>query len=83
MRMKHEPIVRDKRRPTNVSLPAEAVAEAKELGINVSKACEAGLMAELQDARVERWKRDNREWIDAHRKWVENNPLPLEKYRLF
>ena len=83
MRMKHEPIAVGKRRPTNVSLPADAVAEAKMRGINVSKACEAGLMAQLDTVRIEQWKRDNQAWIDAHRAWVEDNPLPLERYRLF
>lgn len=83
MRMKHEPVAVGKRRATNVSLPENAVAEAKARGINVSKACEAGLMAQLEATRIEQWKRDNQNWIDAHREWVENNPLPLERYRLF
>ncbi len=34
------------RKPTNLSLDERLVADAKELGINVSRACEVGLSAE-------------------------------------
>jgi antitoxin CcdA len=36
------------RRSTNVSLPAELVANARELGINLSRACEDGLQAAIR-----------------------------------
>lgn len=71
------------RKATNVSLDAEAIAEARDLGINISKACEAGLVAEISKARAERWKRENSEAIDDWNRWVETNGLPLAKYRMF
>lgn len=83
MRMKHEPIVRAKRRPTNVTLSEPLIAEARELGINVSKACESGLAFAVQQEGERRWKAENAAWITAHREWVEANELPLERYRLF
>ena len=36
---------RGPRRPTNVTLQANLLAEAKQLGINISEACEAGLQS--------------------------------------
>ena len=71
------------RRATNVSLDANIVAEAKELGVNVSRACEKGLLADLREARAKRWQVENREMIDACNKWVREHGLPLEEYRMF
>jgi antitoxin CcdA len=81
MRMKHDPIVR--RRPTNVTLPEGLVGRARALEVNISQACTAGLTAAVEIAEEERWKADNAEWVAAHRRWVEANDLPLERYRLF
>lgn len=71
------------RKATNVSLPSDTVAMAKELGINVSKACEAGLAAEVKKEWERRWKEEHRDAIEANNAWVENHGLPLAKYRLF
>ena len=71
------------RKATNVSLNAEAIAEARELGINISQACEQGLVAEISKARAERWKRENAEAIEDWNHWVDKNGLPLAKYRMF
>jgi antitoxin CcdA len=37
-----------RRKATNLSLDEKLVAEAKELGVNLSRACEAGLAAETR-----------------------------------
>ena len=83
MRMKHEVMAVAKRRPTNITLPEDLVAEARALNVNVSKACQVGLVAAVKDEGDRRWKQENAAWIEAHRRWVENNELPLERYRLF
>lgn len=80
--MKHEAIAR-RRRATNITLPGELVAEARSLGVNISKAAGTGLRLAVAAAAEERWKQDNASWIKAHHKWVEENELPLERYRLF
>ena len=72
-----------KRRPTNVTLPEDLVAEARALNVNVSKACQVGLTTAVKDEADRRWKEENAVWIEEHRRWVENNALPLERYRLF
>ena len=79
--MKHEVVIR--RRATNVTLPEAMIAEARSLGINISKAAERGLREAVEAAASDRWKRDHADWIRAHRQWVEGNELPLERYRLF
>ena len=71
------------RKAANVSLDAQAIADAKELGINISKACEQGLVAEISKARADRWRRENAEAIASSNEWVEKNGLPLAKYRVF
>lgn len=71
------------RRPTNVSLPTSVVDEARELGINISQACEKGVVAEIAARRRERWLEENLPAIEAHNEWVERNGLPLAEYRQF
>lgn len=70
------------RRPTNVSLPSATVAAAKELGINVSKACEAGLSAEVRKEQERRWREENRETMEAWNRWYEENGDPLAHLRV-
>ena len=83
MRMKHDPILRTRRRATNVTLPEDLIVDARALNVNISKACQVGLAAAVKDEADRRWKQDNAAWIEAHRRWVDKNPLPLERYRLF
>ena len=71
------------RRPTNVTLDPRAVADARELGINVSQACERGLVSEIKKAREAKWVEDNWEAIQSTNAWVEKHGLPLAKYRVF
>lgn len=71
------------RKATNVTLDAQAVADARELGINVSQACERGLVSEIKKAREERWIKENWDAIQSTNAWVEKNGLPLAKYRVF
>jgi antitoxin CcdA len=71
------------RRATNVSLSRDYLAEARELGINVSQACERGLAATIAEARAARWLEENREALASSNAWVEANGLPLAHLRLF
>ncbi|QDZ07414.1 post-segregation antitoxin CcdA [Sphingomonas panacisoli] len=71
------------RRPTNVSLDAKLVEEAKELGINVSRASEEGVAREVKAERERRFREENREAFEDWNKYVEENGLPLERFRHF
>lgn len=67
------------KKATNVTLDQGMLEDAKALGINISQAAEAGVRAAVRDA----WIEENRESMEAWNKWVEENGLPLEEYRMF
>ena len=71
------------RRPTNVTLPVELVAEAKALQINVSQACESGLARAVMEARRLRWLEENRGAIEAHNAMIERDGPILDEFRSF
>ena len=72
-----------RRKATNVSLDAQLVADVKALGINVSRACEEGLAAELKAERSRLWKIENAAAIESANAYVRENGVPLAKYRQF
>ena len=71
------------KRPTNVSLSETLVSEARDLGINVSRACEDGLKSEVRRERAKRWQEENAAGFEAWHTYVERNGIPLAKYRKF
>jgi antitoxin CcdA len=71
------------RKPTNLSLDSALVEDARELGINLSRACEEALRREIAAERGRRWKEENAAGIAASNAYVEKYGLPLEKYRMF
>lgn len=79
----HKPKSSAGKRAINVSLNKDVVAGAKEMGINISQACERGLVTEIKRAREEQWLSENQEAIEATNAWVAKNGLPLAKYRVF
>jgi antitoxin CcdA len=71
------------RKSTNVSLDVKLVEQARELGINISRACEDGLEKQVAKTRGEQWLEENREALESSNAWVEKNGLPLARYRTF
>lgn len=71
------------RRPTNLSLDAARVAEARDMGLNLSQLANAALRKAVQAERDRRWQVDNAALIAAKDAWIGKNGLPLERYRLF
>lgn len=71
------------RRATNVSLDQSLVEAARELDINLSRACEQGLAREIKSTREARWLEENAEAIASWNDYVRTNGLPLAKYRRF
>ena len=72
-----KPQVRAARRATNVSLDTKLVESARELGVNVSRACEAGLSEAVRQEHARRWSEENRDAIDKHNAWVERHGMIL------
>lgn len=54
------------RQRVNLTIRADVIAAAKELGLNASKAAEAGIAEAVRSAREAEWRRDNKAAIDAH-----------------
>ena len=69
--------------PTNVSLNCALLAEAKELGLNVSKACEAGLAKSVSEAKAKRWQGENKEAIASYNEYVAEHGIFLAEHRMF
>lgn len=78
--MKSEPA---RRRPSNLSLDADLVAEARALDINVSRAAEEGLARAVAQEKARRWKDENHAALESSNEYVRKHGLPLEKYRVF
>ena len=71
------------RRATNVTLPEGRLQEARKLNVNVYRACERGLAAEVAATETRQWFRENRAAIDSWNDYVEQNGLPLAEFRQF
>lgn len=67
----------------NVTLDAGLVAEARELGLNLSQACEQGLRHATDQERARRWVEENKAAMDSINEWVEKNGIPFIEYRKF
>lgn len=71
------------KKATNVSLTASLVEEARDIGINVSQACEEGLAAAVKAEKERRWLEENAKAIERFNEWIETNGIPLSEYRQF
>ncbi|WP_097092217.1 type II toxin-antitoxin system CcdA family antitoxin [Novosphingobium sp. Chol11] len=71
------------RKPTNVSLDTALVAEAKGLGINISRACEVGLLEQIAKERGRLWREENASALKSSNDYVEQHGLPLSRHRQF
>ena len=71
------------RKAANLSLDVSLLSEARELGINLSRAAEDGLRTAVRTAKAEVWQRENASAILSFNVWVDENELPLRAYRDF
>ena len=71
------------RRAANLTLDEELLAEAKRLGVNLSRAAEDGLQAAVRQARIDAWMNENAAAIESSNGWVEKQGLPLAHHRQF
>lgn len=81
--MRMNAATKSRTKPTNVSLDAALVEEAKALGVNISLASARGLEEAVKKARGERWLEENMAALDAYNAYIAEHGLPLAKYRLF
>lgn len=71
------------RRSTSLTLDQALLDEARALGVNVSRAAEAGVHEAVRAARGAAWRRENAEAIAEYNAWVEAHGVPLAEHRKF
>lgn len=71
------------RKPTNLSLDASLLTEAKALKVNLSRAAEEGVRVAVSLAKEEQWKAANSAAIQSSNAYVVKHGLPLDGYRQF
>ena len=64
-------------------LPTDLLDQARELGLNVSQACEGGLKAGIARYCAAQWLQENREALASSNDYVERHGLPLAEFRQF
>jgi len=74
---------RSLKKATNISLDGQLLDEAKQLGVNVSRACEDGLVARVRELKGKQWLEENREALLSSNEYVEKYGLPLARHRMF
>lgn len=74
---------RSVKRPTNLSLSADVLDAARQLGINVSRVCDAYLREVVREERERRWRAEHTEFIQAYNEVLRSEGLPLDEWRSF
>jgi len=69
--------------PTNLSLRADLVARAKELGLNLSQLVEQTLEARIREAEGQAWLAENKEAIEAYNEHVATHGTFGDRWRRF
>jgi len=71
------------RRSTSLTLNRQLLDEARELGVNVSRAAEEGLALAVRAARARRWQEENAPAIEDYNRYIAANGVPLSQFRKF
>lgn len=66
-----------RRKRVNLTVREDVMKEAKELGLNASKAAEAGIESAVREEKGRRWLEENREAIKAHNRRIEREGVLL------
>jgi len=78
-----KPQYKNLKKATNLTLSTEVLAEAKKLGINISKACDAFLESLVKQEKERLWKQENAKFMAEYNQITEEEGLPLDKWRTF
>lgn len=71
------------KRPTNLTLSASLVRQARALGVNLSEAAEAGIARAVAQAADARYAAENHGKMQAWSAFFEEHGLPLDDFRQF
>jgi len=70
-----------RKRAVNVTVDESVLAEAKQLGLNLSQVLEDELRTRVTEERTRRFQEEHREAIEAHNRFVEKHGIFGAKYR--
>jgi antitoxin CcdA len=65
-----------------MTLDAALLDEARALGVNLSRAAQEGILAQVRSERARRWKEENAEAIAEYNRWIEENGIPNMEIRI-
>jgi len=71
------------KRAVNLSLNAQVLDRARELGMNLSATVDALLAEAVRKRYWEHWNEENKEAIAHYNARIEREGLPLARYRTF
>ncbi len=71
------------RTKVNLTLDREIAAEARELGLNMSRLAEEAIARAVGAERNRRWREENRAAIEAYNAFIDRNGVPFAEYRKF
>lgn len=71
------------RKSTSMTLDRALLDEARELGINISKAAEEGVSTAVRHERGRRWREENAGAIADYNAFIETHGVPLAGHRKF
>ena len=71
------------RRSTSLTLDRRLLDEARELGVNVSRAAEEGLSRAVRAARGRRWQEENAAAMEDYNSFIDTHGVPLSEFRKF
>ena len=71
------------KKPTNLSINSDLLKKTKSLNINLSATLEKTLKDILAKNTAAQWRLDNKHAIAAYNKYVEENGLVSDEYRVF
>ncbi len=72
-----------KKKPTNLSINSDLIKKAKEYDINLSSTLEKTLEEKIRQEKIKSWKEENKEFIEAYNKDIEENGVFSDGLRSF
>jgi antitoxin CcdA len=76
-------VSQQRKRAANLSLSEDVLADARALGINLSRACEQHLRELIHSERERRWRAEHTDFVSAYNATVKQDGLPLEHWKTF
>ncbi len=69
------------KRRTNVTIDADLLDAARDLGLNVSAISEAALADQVRAAQARDWAAENAEALERRRAWIDEHGAPLARWQ--